>query len=51
MKINVVAMPERKYVTWLGGAILAALSSFNKMWVTKADYEESGPSIVHLKCL
>ena len=21
------------------------------MWVTKADYEESGPNIVHLKCL
>eukprot|EP00252_Welwitschia_mirabilis_P002676 TRINITY_DN12629_c2_g1_i1.p1 TRINITY_DN12629_c2_g1~~TRINITY_DN12629_c2_g1_i1.p1 ORF type:complete len:378 (+),score=61.51 TRINITY_DN12629_c2_g1_i1:115-1248(+) len=50
MKIKVVAPPERKYSVWIGGSILASLSTFQQMWITKAEYEESGPSIVHRKC-
>lgn len=49
-KIKVVANPERRYSTWIGGSILASLSTFQPMWITKAEYEESGPSIVHRKC-
>ncbi|MCS0003176.1 actin family protein [Vibrio alginolyticus] len=30
MKCKVVAMPERKYSAWIGGSILASLSSFAK---------------------
>ncbi|KAG7570129.1 Actin family [Arabidopsis thaliana x Arabidopsis arenosa] len=50
MKIKIVAPPERKYSVWVGGSILASLSSFAQMWITKADYDENGPSIVHRKC-
>ncbi|CAH8265656.1 unnamed protein product [Arabidopsis lyrata] len=50
MKIKIVALPERKYSVWVGGSILASLSSFAQMWITKADYDENGPSIVHRKC-
>ncbi|KAL0266112.1 UNVERIFIED_CONTAM: hypothetical protein PYX00_011828 [Menopon gallinae] len=50
MKIKVVAPPERKYSVWIGGSILASLSTFQQMWVTKKEYDEDGPSIVHRKC-
>jgi len=45
MKIKVVAPPERKYSVWIGGSILASLSTFQQMWISKAEYDESGPSI------
>ena len=50
MKIKVIAPPNRKYSTWIGGSILASLSSFQQMWISKAEYDESGPPIVHRKC-
>jgi len=50
MNIKIVAPPERKYSVWIGGSILSSLSTFEEMWVTKAEYDESGPSIVHRKC-
>jgi actin-related protein len=48
--IKIVAPPERKYSVWIGGSILASLSTFQQMWISKAEYDESGPSIVHRKC-
>jgi len=50
MKIKIVAPPERKYSVWIGGSILASLSTFQQMWITKQEYDESGPTIVHRKC-
>jgi len=50
MVIKIVAPPERKYSVWIGGSILASLSTFEEMWVSKEEYDESGPSIVHRKC-
>lgn len=45
-------MPENltKYSAWIGGAILAKVVFPQNQHVTKADYDESGPSIVHRKC-
>ena len=50
MKIKVVAPPERKYSVWISGSILASLSTFQQMWISKEEYEDSGPGIVHRKC-
>uniref|UniRef100_A0A1I8FT65 Actin n=1 Tax=Macrostomum lignano TaxID=282301 RepID=A0A1I8FT65_9PLAT len=50
MKIKIVAPPERKYSVWIGGSILASLSTFQAMWISKQEYDESGPGIVHRKC-
>lgn len=47
MRIKVIAPPERKYSTWIGGSILASLSTFQAMWVTKQAYDETGPTIIH----
>jgi len=50
MKVKVIAPPERKYSVWIGGSILTSLSTFQTMWITKAEYDESGPAVVHKKC-
>ncbi|CAL4242811.1 unnamed protein product [Meganyctiphanes norvegica] len=50
VKIKIIAPPERKYSVWIGGSILSSLSTFQTMWITKDEYEESGPGIVHRKC-
>jgi actin-related protein len=49
-KIKVLAPPERKYSVWLGGSILAALATFQTMWINKSEYDDSGPGIIHRKC-
>jgi len=50
MTIKIIAPPERKYSVWIGGSILSSLSTFEEMWITKQEYDEAGPSIVHRKC-
>ena len=50
MKIKVVAPPDRKFSAWIGGSILSSLSTFLPMWITRAEYDETGASIVHRKC-
>jgi actin, other eukaryote len=49
-QVKIVAPPERKYSVWIGGSILASLSTFQQMWISKQEYDESGPSIVYRKC-
>jgi len=46
-EVTIVASPERKYAVWLGGSILSSLTSFEDMWVTKNQYDEAGPAVVH----
>ena len=50
MKIKITAPPECKYSVWIRGSILASLSTFQQMWISKQEYNKSGPSIVHGKC-
>lgn len=41
---------ERKYSVWIGGSILASLGSVQQLWMSKAEFEEHGPSLVNRKC-
>ena len=50
VNIKIIAPPGWKYAVWIGGSILASLSTFGQMWISKQEYDESGPSIVHRKC-
>jgi len=50
MNVKIAAPPERKYSVWIGGSILSSLSTFQQMWISKQEYDESGPAIVHHKC-
>jgi actin len=47
MKIKVVAPPERKYSAWIGGSILSSLSYYQARFISKAEYDESGPAVAH----
>ena len=47
----VLASPvEREFSSWIGASVLASLGTFQQMWVSKAEYEEEGPSAVERKC-
>uniref|UniRef100_A0A0K0DPQ2 Actin n=1 Tax=Angiostrongylus cantonensis TaxID=6313 RepID=A0A0K0DPQ2_ANGCA len=50
MEIRILASPDREHSVWIGGSVLAYLSSFQKMWITRQEYYEGRPSIVHQKC-
>eukprot|EP00759_Apiculatamorpha_spiralis_P023005 PhF_6_TR26951/c0_g1_i1/m.39299 len=38
-------------VPWVGGSILSQLKTFEEMCITKGEYDECGPHIIHKKCL
>ncbi|OJJ35531.1 hypothetical protein ASPWEDRAFT_40736 [Aspergillus wentii DTO 134E9] len=46
---SVIAPPHRKYLAWIGGSMLASQAGFQN-WVSKEEYEEVGPSIIH-RCI
>eukprot|EP00475_Leptophrys_vorax_P037797 TRINITY_DN6568_c0_g2_i2.p1 TRINITY_DN6568_c0_g2~~TRINITY_DN6568_c0_g2_i2.p1 ORF type:complete len:105 (+),score=21.12 TRINITY_DN6568_c0_g2_i2:399-713(+) len=46
---KVLAPPERKLFVWIGGSILACMSNHVENWISKEEYDEFGPSIVHTK--
>jgi len=48
--VKVIAMPERNYSAWIGASILSSLGNFQIMWITKSEYDDAGPQIVHRKC-
>ncbi|KAJ9107235.1 hypothetical protein QFC20_003770 [Naganishia adeliensis] len=50
VKLKIYAPPERKYSTWIGGSILAGLSTFKKMWVSAEEYQED-PDIIHRRAM
>ena len=51
MKVKVIAPPERKYSSWIGGSIVGGLSTFaSSFGVTRREYDEHGPSIINKKC-
>ena len=50
MKIQIIESPERNYSVWKGGAVFGSLSIFEQQWISKMEYNEYGPSIVHKKC-
>jgi centractin len=46
-KIRITAPADRHYSAFVGGSILASLSTFKSMWISRADYLEQGARIVH----
>jgi len=49
-RCNVIASPERQMSAWIGCSIMGCLSTFQSMWIFKAQYDEQGPRIVHSTC-
>merc|ERR1712241_454599 len=44
--IKVKSLPNRELLGWIGGARLSNLSSFQRFWLTAADYQEKGPVLM-----
>nr|AAW26861.1 SJCHGC08419 protein [Schistosoma japonicum] len=40
---------DQKYAVWIGGSILASLSSFKEIYIKKKEYDECGAGIVHTR--
>jgi actin len=50
MPVKITAPPCRKYSVWIGGSTFASHSSFRSLCVTRAEYDEWGPCILHDRC-
>eukprot|EP00388_Colpodella_angusta_P001073 GDKJ01003598.1.p1 GENE.GDKJ01003598.1~~GDKJ01003598.1.p1 ORF type:complete len:420 (+),score=100.30 GDKJ01003598.1:24-1283(+) len=50
LKLKTISPPERKYAAWIGASVLASLTTFHQLWMSKSDYDEVGPAMVHRKC-
>lgn len=48
--LKILAHNDRMNSVWIGGSVLSSLATFAAMWITKEEYKECGPSIVHRKC-
>jgi actin-related protein len=51
IQVSITAPAERKYSVWIGGSIWASLGSSAELWITKEEYDVTGPSIIHVKAL
>jgi actin len=47
VKTRIISAPERMLSVWIGGSILASLSTFKTMWTSKENYNEFGSSAIH----
>jgi len=52
MKIKILAPPERKFSTWIGGSILASLGTFRRMSISAEEYKDDSADkrqLIHSK--
>ena len=50
INVKIIAPPNRKYSSWIGGSIFASFPTFSKTLISKDEFDEFGPSVVHRKC-
>jgi len=50
IKVKIRESSDRKHSVWIGGSVLGMQSWFDEFWITKDNYDESGPGIVHIMC-
>ena len=48
--VDIISLPDKDLLAWFGGSILSSLPEIRDMWVTKGEYDDSGPEIIHRKC-
>jgi len=56
-RVNYYSQPRSKFLSrsgnnrvWLGGSLLGSLDTFGDQCITREEYEETGPSVIHRKC-
>ena len=48
--VKVDAPEWREYAAWIGGSMLASQPTFETIWITREEYNETGPTVAHAKC-
>lgn len=48
--VDIISLPDKDLMAWVGGSILSCLPENRSGWVTKGEYDDSGPAIIHRKC-
>ena len=48
--VNVAAPPARRHSAWAGGSLCGSFGTSRQMWISRGDYDVSGPAIVHRSC-
>ena len=51
VRVKISAHKYRTYAVWIGGSILANMNSFEQMAISREEFEETGSTIVHRKCI
>jgi centractin len=44
--VKLMSPKNRKISCWIGGATVSSLKAFNRMWITKKDFNEEGKRIL-----
>ena len=50
-EVNVIVGENSQYSTWIGGNVFVRLNQMEKLLITRYEYNEYGPSIVHRRCV
>jgi actin-related protein len=50
MIVSNPTFPASKEIVWMGGSILASLGTFQQLWISKQEWQETGSSIISRKC-
>ena len=53
IKMDIIDSPRRKYSVFIGATVLSKTYNrpeFESYWISKKDWEESGPNIILKKC-
>ncbi|MEE6476282.1 hypothetical protein FKM82_011033 [Ascaphus truei] len=48
--LHVSRVLDKDFAVWCGGAALASSQGFHTAWISKQEYHECGPDIVHRRC-
>lgn len=50
VRINILVPDDRLYSVFIGGSMISDLDTFNHLCISKQEYAEHGPKVVHTKC-
>jgi len=48
--VTIIAPAGRQYAAWVGGSVVASLKGSGSAWITRQEYDDCGPAIVHRRC-
>mmetsp|Transcript_5321 Transcript_5321/g.8970 ORF Transcript_5321/g.8970 Transcript_5321/m.8970 type:complete len:101 (+) Transcript_5321:889-1191(+) len=46
INVKMMSPKNRRVSCWIGGATVSSLKAFNRMWITKKDFNEEGKRIL-----